>query len=47
MPIATFVKVMITLTNGLIMAHSMSPEDFDEAVIVTAFEALAGSAEPA
>jgi AcrR family transcriptional regulator len=47
MPIAIFVKVMIILTNGLIMAHSMSPEDFDEEVIVTAFEALAGPANPA
>jgi AcrR family transcriptional regulator len=47
MPIATFVKVMIVLTNGLIMAHSMSPEDYDEEVIIAAFEALAGTAKPA
>lgn len=42
MPIETFVKVLLTLTTGLIMAHSMSPEDFGEEVIVAAFEALAG-----
>jgi AcrR family transcriptional regulator len=42
MPVETFVKVLMTLTTGLIMAHSMSPEDFGENVIVAAFEALAG-----
>jgi AcrR family transcriptional regulator len=42
MPVETFVKVLMTLTTGLIMAHSMSPEDFGEDVIVAAFEALAG-----
>jgi AcrR family transcriptional regulator len=42
MPVDTFVKVLTTLTTGLIMAHSMSPDDFGEDVIVTAFEALAG-----
>jgi AcrR family transcriptional regulator len=42
MPVETFVKVLLTLTTGLIMAHSMSPDDFGEDVIVTAFEALAG-----
>ncbi len=42
MPVETFVKVLMTLTTGLIMAHSMSPEDFGEDVIVAAFDALAG-----
>ena len=42
MPVETFVKVLTTLTTGLIMAHSMSPDDFGEDVIVAAFEALAG-----
>jgi AcrR family transcriptional regulator len=42
MPVETFVKVLMTLTTSLIMAHSMSPEDFGEDVIVAAFEALAG-----
>jgi AcrR family transcriptional regulator len=40
MPAETFIKVLMTLTNGLIMAHSMSPDDFSEDVIVAAFEAL-------
>jgi AcrR family transcriptional regulator len=44
MPVETFVKVLTTLTTGLIMAHSMSPDDFGEDVIVAAFEALAGPA---
>jgi AcrR family transcriptional regulator len=43
MPVETLVKVLTTLTTGLIMAHSMSPDDFGEDVIVEAFEALAGS----
>jgi dipeptidase len=42
MPIETLVKVLTTLTNSMIIAHSMTPEDFDEAVIVAAFEAFAG-----
>jgi AcrR family transcriptional regulator len=41
--IETFVKVISALTSSLIMAHSMSPSDYDEEVIVAAFEALAGS----
>ena len=44
MPIDTFAKVVSALTNSLIMAHSMSPTDYDEKVIVAAFEALAGPA---
>jgi AcrR family transcriptional regulator len=44
MPIDTFTKVVSALTNSLIMAHSMSPNDYDEEVIVAAFEALAGTA---
>jgi AcrR family transcriptional regulator len=43
MPIGTFVKIVSALTTSLIMAHSMSPNDYDEDVIVTAFEALAGT----
>ena len=46
MPIDTFAKVVRALTNSLIMAHSMSPNDYDEEVIVAAFEALAGPARP-
>ena len=42
MPVETFVKVLTTLTTGLVMAHSMSPADFGEEVIVAAFEGLAG-----
>ena len=44
MPIDTFVKTLTSLTSSLIIAHSMSPDDFDEAVIVSAFEGLAGPA---
>jgi AcrR family transcriptional regulator len=43
MPIETFVKVVSALTTSLIMAHSMSPYDYNEAVIVAAFEALSGA----
>jgi AcrR family transcriptional regulator len=42
MPVETFVKILQTLTTGLIMAHSMSPDDFDDEVIIAAFETLAG-----
>jgi hypothetical protein len=42
MPVDTFVKVIGALTSSLIMAHSMSPDDYDDDVIVAAFEALAG-----
>ena len=45
MPAETFVKVLVTLTNGLVMAHSLSPEDFSEDVIVAAFEALGPRSE--
>jgi AcrR family transcriptional regulator len=43
MPIDTFAKVVSALTTSMIMAHSMSPNDYDEEVIVAAFEALAGT----
>jgi AcrR family transcriptional regulator len=43
MPIDTFTKVVSALTNSMIMAHSMSPSDYNEEVIVAAFEALAGA----
>ena len=46
MPIDTFVKVLTSLTSSMIIAHSMTPDDFDEAVIVSAFEGLAGPAAP-
>jgi AcrR family transcriptional regulator len=42
MPVETFVKVLTTLTTSLIMAHSMSPDDFGEDVIIAAFDSLAG-----
>ena len=42
MPIETLVKVLTTLTNSMIIAHSMTPDDFDEAVIVAASETFAG-----
>jgi AcrR family transcriptional regulator len=44
MPIETFVKVVSALTTSLIMAHSLSPHDYNESAIVAAFEALAGAA---
>jgi AcrR family transcriptional regulator len=44
MPIDTFVKILSALTPSMIMAHSMSPDDYTEEVIVAAFEALAGAA---
>ena len=47
MPIEKFVKIIAALTSSLIMAHSMSPDDYDESVIVAAFEALAGPARKA
>ena len=46
MPAETFIKILMTLTNGLIIAHSMSPDDFGEDVIVAAFEALGGGGGP-
>jgi AcrR family transcriptional regulator len=42
MPVDKFVKIIGALTSSLIMAHSMSPDDYGEDVIVAAFEALAG-----
>jgi AcrR family transcriptional regulator len=46
MPIDTFAKVISALTTSLIMAHSMSPNDYNADVIVAAFEALGGTARP-
>jgi AcrR family transcriptional regulator len=43
MPVETFVKIIGTLAQSLITAHSMSPEDYNDEVMVAAFEALAGS----
>jgi AcrR family transcriptional regulator len=42
MPAETFVRVTHALSDGLMFAHFMSPEEFTDDVIVTAFEALAG-----
>jgi hypothetical protein len=42
MPIDTLVKVLTTLASSMIVAHSMTPDDIDENVIVAAFEAFAG-----
>ena len=46
MPMDQFVRIIAALTDGLLIAHFQNPEDFDEALIVSAFEALAGPAEP-
>lgn len=45
MPTDQFVRVIGALTDGLLIAHFQNPEDFDEALIVSAFEALAGPPE--
>jgi len=42
MPMQQLVRIIGALTDGLLIAHWQSPEDFDEALIVSAFEALAG-----
>jgi AcrR family transcriptional regulator len=44
LPMATaqLVRIIGALTDGLLIAHWQNPEDFDEALIVSAFEALAG-----
>jgi hypothetical protein len=42
MPVDTFVRVTHALSDGLMFAHFMAPEQFTEDVIVAAFEALAG-----
>jgi len=44
MSLDRFVKIVGAMTSSMIMAHSMSPEDYDEKVIVAAFEALADGA---
>lgn len=44
MPAETFVRVTHALSDGLMFAHFMAPEEFTEDVIVTAFQALAGPA---
>jgi AcrR family transcriptional regulator len=36
------VRIIGALTDGLLIAHWQSPDDFDETLIVAAFEALAG-----
>jgi|SRR5579872_1934429 len=42
MPMDQFVRVASALTDGLLIAHFQNPEDYDEALIVAAYEALAG-----
>jgi len=42
MPAETFVRVTHALSDGLMFAHFMAPEEFTDDVIVTAFQALAG-----
>jgi AcrR family transcriptional regulator len=44
MPAETFVRVAHALSDGLMFAHFMAPEEFTDDVIVTAFQALAGPA---
>jgi len=46
MPADQFVRVASALTEGLLIAHFQNPEAYDEALIVSAFEALAGPPEP-
>jgi AcrR family transcriptional regulator len=41
MPPERLIKVISALTDGLLTAHFQSPEQFNETVIVSAFEALA------
>jgi AcrR family transcriptional regulator len=45
MPAETFVRVTHALSDGLMFAHFMSPEEFTEDVIIAAFRALAGPAD--
>ena len=45
LPADQFLRVIGALTDGLLIAHWQSPEDFDEALIVAAYEALAGPTE--
>ena len=45
MPAETFVRVTHALSDGLMCAHFMAPEEFTDDVIVTAFQALAGPAD--
>ena len=45
MPAETFVRITHALSDGLMFAHFMAPEEFTEDVIVAAFEALAGPAD--
>ena len=42
MPAQTFVRVTHALSDGLMFAHFMAPEEFTDDVIVAAFRALAG-----
>jgi AcrR family transcriptional regulator len=44
MPVERFVRVTHALSDGLMFGHFMTPDLIDRAVIVSAFEALAGKA---
>ena len=46
MPVERFVRVTHALSDGLMFGHFMTPELIDRAVIVSAFEALAGKPAP-
>jgi AcrR family transcriptional regulator len=45
LPPETFVKVAHALIEGLMLTHFLTPELIDEAVIVAAFETLAGAGQ--
>lgn len=45
MPAETFVRVTHAMSDGLMFAHFMAPEEFTDDIIVTAFKALAGPAD--
>jgi AcrR family transcriptional regulator len=45
MPAGTFVRVTHALSDGLMFAHFMAPEEFTDDIIVAAFQALAGPAD--
>ncbi|MDB5694339.1 MAG: TetR family transcriptional regulator [Alphaproteobacteria bacterium] len=45
LPPETFVKVAHALIEGLMLTHFLTPELIDEQVIVSAFQALAGTAQ--
>lgn len=46
MPAGRFIRVLHALSDGLMFARFMEPEQFTDAVVIAAFEALATSAAP-